>query len=393
MPKRKSVPTVEEQSKHSPELKLRAVLEYIRSPKRKKRICQENKISEELLDQWHQEFVSRASQIFSDPQNASPQVQSMNQVINTTDSPKVETQVPPSQPKWCMRLNKDMYSSYHPPSSSNKPPSWLLKTYQKEWMTKRGLVFWDEENHKIEDFSAGEAPALLEKLRKNDKWRKEGIVITRLVTYHKLTEQPKPKRSRKKASQPEPVSEEAKPKSEQIEEELFRFNVEVGEEIFAFLEKHESLLKEMVEEDEKHRSEVLRQVYSMILGWANAEDEKNIDLSKRALPWVRHTEPHTWVCDLPPNRGTVTLTKSNWFWTSCIERPNRFKDDSSSFVHLEEALQWTEQELLTIQKEDAEAKEKEAKTKAEVMTESSKTRMDLTPYRIDSAALEPGRIT
>lgn len=129
MAKRKSVPTVEEQPKHSPELKLQVVLEYIRNPKRKKRICQENKISEELLDQWHQEFVSRASQIFSEPQSTLPQVHSTNQAIKTPDSPKVETQVPSSEPTWCMRLNKDMYRSYHPTSSSDKPPSWLLKSH------------------------------------------------------------------------------------------------------------------------------------------------------------------------------------------------------------------------------------------------------------------------
>lgn len=394
MAKRKSVSTVEEQPKHSPELKLQVVLEYVRSPKRKKRICQENKISEELLDQWHQEFVSRASQIFTEPPRTTSQVQSMNQSIKTLDSPKVEAPVPPSEPTWCMRLNKDMYRSYHPPSSSDKPPSWLPKSYQKEWMTKRGLVFWDEEKHKIEDLSASEALALLEKLRKNDHWRKQGIVITRLVTYHKLPEEPKPKRSRKKAiSQPEPVIEETKPQSEQIEEELFRFKVEVGDEIVAFLEQHEALLKEMAQEDEKHKHEVLSQVYSMIFGWVHQDEEEKIDLTKRALPWVHNTESHSWVCDLPPNRGTVVSAKSNWFWRSCIERPNRFKDDSPLFVDLEEAMQWTEQELLKIQKEDAEEKEKRAKAEVDAMSNPSKPRMDLTPYRIDPAALEPERIT
>jgi transposase-like protein len=72
MPKRKSVQTEE---LHSPEFKLRVVLELIRSPKRRKRICQENKISEELLVQWHQEFVSRAQLIFSDSPSPAPRTQ------------------------------------------------------------------------------------------------------------------------------------------------------------------------------------------------------------------------------------------------------------------------------------------------------------------------------
>ena len=46
---------------YSLEFKLRVVLEHIRNPKRKKRIIKDNGISEELLGQWHQEFVERAS--------------------------------------------------------------------------------------------------------------------------------------------------------------------------------------------------------------------------------------------------------------------------------------------------------------------------------------------
>jgi transposase-like protein len=59
MVEQKIAPNVEPD--YSPEIKLRVVLEYIRNPKRKMRIIKDNGISEELLEQWHQEFVERAS--------------------------------------------------------------------------------------------------------------------------------------------------------------------------------------------------------------------------------------------------------------------------------------------------------------------------------------------
>ncbi len=392
MPQQKNVPT--HRGEHSPEFKLGVVLEYIQSPKKKKRICQENKISEELLAQWHQEFVAKASQIFSGSISSPVQLQSASQEISAISSPKTDFQVLPAQPTWGIRLNKGTYGSYQPPSSSTKPPSWLPESYQKEWFNMRGVIIWDEHLRKMEDLFAGEAVRLLEKLRKNPKWREEGIAITRIITRSKSPDEPKQKRSRKKGKlETEPVSEEKKPESEKIEEELFRLNVEVGDEVFAFLEQHEALLREMAEEDEKHKIKVLGDVYTMILGWAQADEEKKIDLTKLALLWERRAESHTWVCNLPPNRGTVVLNKSNMYWSSCIERPNRFKHDSPLFVDLEEALQWTEKELLSFQKEEAEAAEKEAQAETEAATQSVRPRMDLTPYRIDPAALEPERIT
>lgn len=64
------------QESYSPEFKLRIVLEYVRSPGRKKHICRENNISAELLEAWHQEFRNRAAAIFSSSSSFPVQVQS-----------------------------------------------------------------------------------------------------------------------------------------------------------------------------------------------------------------------------------------------------------------------------------------------------------------------------
>ena len=60
MPKKKT--TILSDKQYPPELKLKVVLEYIQHPRRQKRICEENEISEELLTTWRQEFLTpRAS--------------------------------------------------------------------------------------------------------------------------------------------------------------------------------------------------------------------------------------------------------------------------------------------------------------------------------------------
>jgi hypothetical protein len=56
-------------------------------------------------------------------------------------------------------------------------------------------------------------------------------------------------------------------------------------------------------------------------------------------------------------------------------------------------LAWTEQELLAIQKAEAEATEGESKGETEMAMVSAKPKIDLTPYRIDPSALDPKRIT
>ena len=53
--------TLSTEQNYSSEFKLQVILEYIRNPKRQKRIIKDNGISEELLAQWHQEFVAKAS--------------------------------------------------------------------------------------------------------------------------------------------------------------------------------------------------------------------------------------------------------------------------------------------------------------------------------------------
>ncbi len=91
------------------------------------------------------------------------------------------------------------------------------------------------------------------------------------------------------------------------------------------------------------------QCYSLLFHRAHEREVQELDLAQRALPWIRHTDTLSLVCDLPPNRGTVALTKYGWFWQGCIKQPDRFKHTSAYFADLEKALAWAEQELVKIQ--------------------------------------------
>jgi|GEM_PF-1151801 len=387
MPKRTNVARSE--AEYSPDFKLTVVLEYIRNPKQRKRVCRKNQISEELLTKWYQQFNERANQIFSSPIPPTQQVETPSANKLSSVTPVVENPVSETKQKWGVRLNHDWRSSLQSPSSSKEPPAWLRGLLNKDWEIERGLVVWDDASQKMEVLRAESALELLQKLRISDDWKSEGIAIKVRFRRHILTEQPTPKRSRKKQVQDAPPASapQSKPTYEDVEEERLRLPAEAGAEVFAFLQEHEALLKEMAEEDEKKANEAFLGAWQILFRSAHEQEATKIDFSARPLQWMHDAVLNTWVCDSAPNRGTVKIDERGWFWESSIEQPDHFKRSGPAFVKMEEALAWTEQELLAIQKAASEETEP---------TEPSpplKPRMDLTPYQIDPASLEPERIT
>ena len=386
---------------YTPEFKLKVVLGFIRSPRAKKRIIREAGISEELLDQWHREFLQKAGTIFSESSQPVAPAETPTKEDHVPRSEREsEPQVVPVPSTWGIKLNRGYRGSYLSPSSSKDCPSWARGYYRNEWESEPGLVVWNDASQKMERLWAGEALRVLQKLRQDDRWRTEGFPVTRIVRHHRPQQEPQqePKRktSRKKKKQaPEPVAEEAKPEIEEtkpeyedVEEEILRLNPQGSVELFDFLQQHEPLLKEMAEEEEKRKREAFSKVYTILFRGHHERQAQDADLSRRSLPWIHHADTHTLVCDTPPNRGTVQISKDGWFWEACIERPDQFKHTSPYFFELEEALDWTEKELLSAQEE---AKEEEESVELE--TSTTKSQIDLTPYRIDPAALEPARVT
>ena len=156
--------------------------------------------------------------------------------------------------------------------------------------------------------------------------------------------------------------------------------------------------QQMTAEEEERRLEVrqtLAKVYDLLLQWAAEAQVEEIDQSKYRLPWAYDKIEHTWICDTPPNRGSVLLVQIGmlWGWQGCIEQPNRFKHWGPSFENLEQALSWTEQELLALQTKVEEPPPVVEKKSFNVADFSLEKRPDLAPYWITPEDMEPARIT
>jgi len=154
-------------------------------------------------------------------------------------------------------------------------------------------------------------------------------------------------------------------------------------------------MRQLAEEDERQMWEALSRAYGLIFRWSHEKESKELDINPRPLPWRYDEQTGTWTCDLPPNRGTVKLTTSNFFWEGCVERPNRFMLPSPLYFELEKALSWVEQELTTIEQDGS----KEASSEAEkpprlsTATITPEKREQLAPFWIEPTALESERIT
>lgn len=366
----------------SSELKLAVVLEFIKNPKRKKALSRKYGISEDLLDQWHRQFRERATAIFEPPSRSvapstNPQV--TDQASERSDA--AESAIPP----WGAKINVNKITSYHWPVRFAEPVPWL-KGWDKDHWSKRGVAIWENATEQFELLPGQRALDLLKQLREAPSFE-EGVAITRQFQRQKTTPpaKEKPKRKRRASETPK---EEPKREYETVEEERFRLSTEATAELFTFLQAHEDSLQQIAETDAKEIQEAWSRVYEWLFEIGRDEQEKKMDLATRPLPWVHAPGRHIWVCDVPPNRATVSVSETRWFWHCCIERPDEFKHWSPSFVELKDAIEWAEKELLSVKEKGGAGDEPEADDEPETLSA-----VDLTPFRIDPAALEPARVT
>jgi transposase-like protein len=379
---------INSEADYTPEFKSKVVLEYVRNPKRKQRIVKENGISEQLLLQWHQEFLERASQIFGDPQSASLPAKTESNIAETSVQ-KQEIALP--APAWGIRFNKNWHSSYSSPSSSKDPPNWLGRSGKSEWQ-KRGVVVWDEGSRNMEVLTADEALHLLDNLRERGYWRTNGIPISKRGYKIKLPERLNAKDKRKEKEAKERTEHE-KNKWEPVEKVRFHLDPRVGEEVFGFLQEHEPLLKELAVEQEKEATERYLAALKILFGSMHEQEAEEIDLRNRRLKWTHETASHSFVCNRRTDRATVNLDDTGLFWQACIERPEQFKHWSNHFGKLEEVLGWAEQELLTPQVRASRTNAQKTKKDTRAEQKSKRARIDLTPFRIKPAQLEPKQLT
>lgn len=378
------IPSITPDDSYTPEFKLQVVLEYLRMPKRKKQICQEYQIREELLEKWHQQFLGKARQMFAEMPPPNPQIQPPDRDALPSKESTISAPSPRPTSGWGIRFNRGL--GYPSPSSSREPPAWLVGYQLNAWKNEKGMIVWNDATQKLQRLYGREALALLQKLRQTTDWRTNGISITRHAWHSNVAERPKLKPSRKKAVREERAVEAGQPEGKLVEEECMRLPVHAGAEMLAFLENHEDDLKKVAADEEKCIQQAFEVYWTAAFKSARDEETRKIDLSNRALPWVYHAETRSWVCDLPPNRGTIKEGIWHSYLITYIEQPGDVKKTGPSFAHLEQAMEWTEQQLRAIPKTAAEPISPRPAIPANPP-------IDLTPYWIEPTALEPERIT
>jgi hypothetical protein len=309
-----------------------------------------------------------------------------------------------AEQSWGARINTTKQEPRRLDAAPLGCPVWAEPYDRMNWQ-RRGVVVWDNDMQRLQVVSSIDTVKLLDHLRSTEEWKAEGVVITRRTSYMKQSESPLPPRrtrSRKKreqtypAEQPElaaPAPTPEKPEWVTVDEERIRLRGQAALDFFALLAANEVTLRQMADEDERCKQEALSRVYAILFRSYHEREAKELDPSTRPLPWSYNVEALTWMCDQPPNRGTVYLTKNNWSWEGCIEQPDRFKRESPWFMELKEALDWVEQKLIAIQH----AAEEAAKVTTEqtpprtlsaaTLTEEERAR--LAPYWIEPAAFEP----
>jgi hypothetical protein len=258
-------------------------------------------------------------------------------------------------------------------------------------------VVWNHTSQRLERLSLKQALQLLEKLRSTEAWRTQGVPFTRTITQYRLATPPRKSRKHAESRVDEnPENRPAPEVQETHEEERMRLPPEAGAKLFDFLQGHESQLKAMAEEDEKQAQQVMYEVWTALVRAQHTRELRDIGLTLRPLPWVRDPSQPKAVCDLPPDRATVALGDSSWFWRGCIEQPNRFAVHSQPFLKLTDALTWAEDEMVKLQAEAQQAAQQPAKPlrpQLSALEWAVKLKADLGEYWIDPARLEPERLT
>lgn len=293
-----------------------------------------------------------------------------------------------SEQTWGAEINRRGYGSKTIPELCLE---WITPVAKDDWQ-KKGVVVWSHQAQRVEVLSAAHALQYLEHMRTNDDWQTDGIPILRQSIVLKLEDTRKRKDKRNKDEE-DPDTEEKTSKGETVVEERFRLSPDQSIEFLKILEMNEAILQEMADEDERERSRVLWQVYSYILKFGHDREVDEIDFSARSFKWEKDPLANRWVCDRPPNRGSVISTDDNLFWQGCIERPDRFKDYSRSLVKLEAALTWVEQQLEAAEQEADEPEEGDKWQRVPLVELIAQKREELADYWIDPATLEPERIT
>lgn len=274
-------------------------------------------------------------------------------------------------------------------------PEWVANSDWRCWF-RRGLTVWDLAAQRIGSLLANEALELLKSLEMSDDWKINGIpIVERHKNEFSLGEEVHPKRSRKKKNVgPESPPEEPQPAPKFYEQERVRLYGDSAAEFSSYLHDNETLLQQMADQEAALQQKADEYLFPIQMMLIHDVELNKFDWTTRACPWECQKHPTKLVCNMPPDRGTITLSEDNTWWLPVIERPGHAKDDYHRFLLLEQAVTWVEQTIPELRAQEEERNKKREREEAEEEAQiAALPRMDLTPYQINPADLEPERIT
>lgn len=275
---------------------------------------------------------------------------------------------------------------------STEFPEWIER-HIRNCAGHYGAVIWDNRAKKVSDFSAGECLALLDRLINMTGWKESGVSLTKQV--HRIS-LPAENKSKKRGKSPEVIQEEEKvekPSSVLIDEEVLHLPPEAGEKLISLFEENKKLLTQDAKTEEKMRSDALRRVYDLLFDMMRKNEIEKVDFLNRKFPWkeINHKQ-HKWICQRERTRAVVYLNPP-LYWSTCVESQEKDWKSRHDFKNLEEAVNWVEAELTSLDKMPIDKEKPVKEEPREAIRQRIREKMARSPYMIKPVDLESASIT
>lgn len=271
-----------------------------------------------------------------------------------------------------------------------------------EWVSRRvtsysknsGAVIWDNMAKKADAFSAVECLTLLNRLTSTTDWKESGISLTKRVYRISIPiERKKKKRGKSIEQVAEEEPKEEKQTAEPIDEEVVHLPPEAGEELISLFETNKTLLIKDAEAEEKRCKEALFRAYDLLFDWMRKDEEQKIGFPTRKIPWTEvPNKPHKWLCERKKDRAVVTLDPP-FYWHAHIEHQGAYWKSRYDFKNLEEAVNWVEEELTTLEQMPVEEEKPVTKEDRKAIRQRVREKLAQSPYLIKPSDLEPANLT
>lgn len=182
-------------------------------------------------------------------------------------------------------------------------PTWA-SSYQQEKWCERGITISDDRAHTIEHIGALRALLILESMRTSDRWQSEGLNLPPNI-FQSIPEYPVEPRKSKKTGRK--VLTTPKSTGDKAEDILLHLSIILSKELFALLEKHETLIREIAKDDKENAEQVLEDVYELLRKIGADSKLHALDLPQRK--WCRAESNGKLKCGIPAAQTFNTLLK------------------------------------------------------------------------------------